>query len=77
MKEQIYTIPLNEAFDKDSECPFCELQKKLETFKSALQTHDFPRNESKETCKYCKMADICCFPGEVREKKEGDDEAES
>lgn len=30
MKEQIYTIPLNEAFDKDSECPFCELQKKLE-----------------------------------------------
>lgn len=54
-----------------------ELQKKLETFKSALQTHDFPRNESKETCKYCKMADICCFPGEVREKKEDDDEAES
>lgn len=30
MKEQIYTIPLNEAFEKDSECPFCELQKKLE-----------------------------------------------
>lgn len=30
MKEQIYTIPLNEAFDKDSECPFCELQKKLD-----------------------------------------------
>lgn len=30
MREQIYTIPLNEAFEKDSECPFCELQKKLE-----------------------------------------------
>lgn len=31
MKEQIYTIPLNEAFDKNGECPFCELQEKLDT----------------------------------------------
>lgn len=30
MKEQIYTIPLNEAFERDGECPFCELQRKLE-----------------------------------------------
>lgn len=30
MKEQIYTIPLNEAFDKGGECPFCNLQKKLD-----------------------------------------------
>lgn len=30
MKEKIYTIPINEAFDKDSECPFCQLNKKLE-----------------------------------------------
>lgn len=30
MKEKIYTIPLNEAFEKKCECPFCELEKKLE-----------------------------------------------
>ena len=31
MKEKIYTIPVNEAFDKGTECPFCELKKKLES----------------------------------------------
>ena len=30
MKEKIYTIPVNEAYDKDCECPLCELEKKLE-----------------------------------------------
>ena len=30
MKEKIYTIPVNEAFDQVSECPFCILHKKLE-----------------------------------------------
>lgn len=30
MKEQIYTIPVNEAFDTDCECPLCVLEKKLE-----------------------------------------------
>ena len=30
MKEKIYTIPVNEAYDKDSECPLCELEKQLE-----------------------------------------------
>lgn len=30
MKEKIYTIPVNEAFDTDSECPFCELYKKTD-----------------------------------------------
>lgn len=30
MKEQIYTIPVNEAYDIDCECPLCELEKKLE-----------------------------------------------
>ena len=30
MKEKIYTIPLNEAFDADTECPFCFLYEKLE-----------------------------------------------
>jgi hypothetical protein len=30
MKEKIYTIPVNEAFSSDCECPFCQLQNKLE-----------------------------------------------
>ncbi len=30
MKEKIYTIPVNDAFDNDSECPMCSLEKKLE-----------------------------------------------
>ena len=30
MKEQIYTIPLNEAYDKNCGCPLCYLEKKLE-----------------------------------------------
>lgn len=29
MKERIYTVPLNEAFDANTECAFCELHKKL------------------------------------------------
>ena len=35
MKEKLYTIPLNEAFDKKSECPFCALYEELE--KRALE----------------------------------------
>lgn len=31
MKEKIYTIPVNEAFDTDCECPFCILEQNLET----------------------------------------------
>lgn len=31
MKETIYTIPVNEAYSVDCECPLCELEKKLET----------------------------------------------
>lgn len=30
MKERIYTIPINEAFDQDSECPLCICEAKLE-----------------------------------------------
>ena len=30
MKEQIYTIPLSEAFEKEGECPFCSLFESLE-----------------------------------------------
>ena len=31
MKEQLYTIPVNDAFDKDCECPICAMRKVLET----------------------------------------------
>ncbi len=30
MKEKIYTIPINEAFEKDTECPFCSIFEGLE-----------------------------------------------
>lgn len=30
MKEKIYTIPVNDAFDKNSECPVCAMFQKLE-----------------------------------------------
>ena len=30
MKEKIYTIPVNDAFDSGGECPFCTLGQKLE-----------------------------------------------
>lgn len=30
MKEKIYTIPVNEAFEQGGECPFCNLHQKLE-----------------------------------------------
>ena len=30
MKEKIYTIPINEAIEQDSECPFCLIAKRLE-----------------------------------------------
>lgn len=30
MKEKIYTIPVNEAYEQDCECPLCYLEEKLE-----------------------------------------------
>jgi len=30
LKERIYTIPVNEAFEVDSECPMCILEKRIE-----------------------------------------------
>ena len=30
MKEQIYTIPVNEAYETDCECPLCFLEHRLE-----------------------------------------------
>ena len=30
MKEKIYTIPVNDAFSSDCECPICSMREKLE-----------------------------------------------
>ena len=30
MKEQIYTIPVNEAFEAGDECPFCHMRRQAE-----------------------------------------------
>lgn len=35
MKEKLYTIPVNEAFEADDECPFCHLERQAE--RSALR----------------------------------------
>lgn len=54
MKEQIYTIPVNEAYDTDCECPLCFLEKKLEretldyTLGAAMMEPDFRENSNKE-----------------------------
>lgn len=53
MKETIYTIPVNEAYATDCECPLCELERKLETeaveysLGPAMMEPDF-RTESNE-----------------------------
>ena len=36
MREKIYTIPVNEAFENSEGCPLCDLYKKLEDTKSTL-----------------------------------------
>ena len=57
MKEQIYTIPVNEAYDEDCECPMCLLHSKLEqealdyTLGSAMMEPDFREYSDKNG--YC------------------------
>ncbi len=38
MEEKIYTIPVNEEFEKSGDCPFCRLYKKLESNEISLIT---------------------------------------
>ena len=57
MKEQIYTIPVNEAYDADCECPMCLLESNLEketldyTLGAAMMEPDFRENSNKKG--YC------------------------
>ena len=57
MKEKIYTIPVNEAYDTDCECPMCVLERNLEedalgyTLGAAMMEEDF-RGHSDKTG-YC------------------------
>ncbi len=54
MKEKIYTIPVNEAYDTDCECPMCLLEKNLEretldyTLGAAMMEPDFRENSNKK-----------------------------
>ncbi len=58
MKEQIYTIPINEAYETDCECPLCILEKKCEeeavdyTLGSAMMEPDFRIESNKKG--YCR-----------------------
>ena len=53
MKEQIYTIPVNEVYDTDCACPLCELERRIEkesveySLGAAMMEPDF-RVESNE-----------------------------
>ena len=40
MKEKIYTIPVNEAFDSGDECPFCHMEREAE--QRAIRYFDGP-----------------------------------
>lgn len=57
MKEQIYTIPVNEVYETDCECPLCALEAKLEeetldyTLGAAMMEPDFRENSNKKG--YC------------------------
>ena len=48
-----------------------QLNDKLMEFRTAIENNDFPRNETPESCKYCKMGDICNWDSD---EKEADDE---
>ena len=68
MKETIYTIPINEAFDKECSCALCAIQNKIEsdeinyTLGAAMMEPDFRINSNeKGFCKhhYSMLLDNC------------------
>ena len=48
MKEKIYTIPVNDAFDKDCECPLCAMYQELEN--NAVEYTMGPSYIEKDLC---------------------------
>ena len=40
MKEKLYTIPVNEGFEAEDECPFCAMERKAE--QSAIRYYAGP-----------------------------------
>lgn len=68
MKENIYTIPINQAFDSDSECPLCSFLKKEElgkinyTLGASMMEPDVRINSNENG--YCKRhAKMMCDHG--------------
>ena len=51
------------------------LNEKLTAFRQALETGDFPRDpgDCKKNCKYCRLGDICLWPGDERKEETGDE----
>ena len=71
MKETIYTIPINEAYERDEECPLCYLEKRLEAealdyaLGAAMMEPDY-RVESNATGYCCKhFADLLKKPNKL------------
>ncbi len=48
------------------------LEEKLKAFRQALETDDFPRDPG-DSCKYCRLGDICMWPGDASEEETGDE----
>lgn len=66
--------------DKTIHCVYDEsmqqaLDSKLRVFRQALETGDFPRDpgSGKKNCKYCRLGDICLWPGDERKEESGDE----
>lgn len=66
--------------DRTVHCAYDEtmqqaLNEKLTAFRQALETGDFPRNpgDRKKNCKYCRLGDICLWPGDERKEETGDE----
>ena len=51
-----------------------QLNEFLVELRSAIEDKDFPRIESTDNCKYCKMADICKWPIDSEREEVGEDE---
>ena len=65
MEEKIYTIPVNEAFDKKCGCPFCTLfseleQTELESILGAAMMEPDTRIETNKKG-FCKKQDPFCI----------------
>ena len=73
--EYRYLRPGKSVHCVDDESMQQALDSKLRVFRKALETGDFPRDpgSGKKNCKYCRLGDICLWPGDERKEESGDE----